>query len=225
MRFIMEPRIQWEDYRANYIDDDDDLLEDEIDDIGDAEPEDDESDEDTQIQKFMSGVGVPMGVFAMGRPIITPWGAFNEQNKFAPFNFYDLSVAHFGGFSTHTKPNFADIMDNVDGVAIWKAINPYCIVIGKGRLYEWADVKANVKRALIGEATQQADNTQKDLVQKIISENNQNNIVNYTAVVFPTGEKFQTTPLDTDYEDKLKQIESLKTKLALIIIENGVVKC
>ena len=220
----MEPRIQWEDYRANYIEDDD-LLEDDLDDIGDAESEDDEPDEDTQIQKFMSGVGVPMGVFAMGRPIITPWGAFNEQNKFAPFNFYELSIAHFAGFSTHSKSNFADIMDNIDGVAIWKAIDPYCIVIGKGRLYEWADVKANVRRALIGDPTQQVNTDQKDIVQKIISENNQNNIVNYTAVVFPTGEMFQTTPLDTDYEDKLKQIESLKTKLALIIIENGVVKC
>lgn len=225
--------IKWEDYRANYIDnttdydDDDDDNDEEFDEDDIEDSIDEENVSPKQMNKIMSMVAIPFGPnMANGKIINTPWGGFGEKNKLAPFNFYELRIAHFKGFSTLTIPNFIDIMDSVDGVAVWKSLDPYCIIVGKARIYTWEEVAANVKAALIGAGdTPKVDTIVSDLSKEVIAKNIENNITHYTAAIFPNGKVIQVTPTEDGYEDKLRQIEELKTKLSLIIIENGVVKC
>lgn len=231
--------IKWEDYRSNYIDNnsiDEDIDElDEDMDIDDDYEDDNDNSEAQNINKIMSMVAIPFGPnMHNGKMINTPWGGFGENNKLAPFNFYELKIAHFKGFSTLTIPDFTSIMDSVDGVAVWKSLDPYCIIVGKARIYTWEEVSANVKAALIGSSSGPPNPAVEKLnkltqfnkeIKEVIDNNRENNITQYTAAIFPNGKVIQVMPTEDGYEDKLKQIEELKSKLSLIIIENGVVKC
>lgn len=225
-----ERRIEWEDYKANYIDNNIPDPDDEFDDSK-FDDEDDEDDDDSPpqggIDKILGMVSFPFGgPIGGGQVINTPWGGFSNANKLAPHNFYDIKLGHFKGFSTFSNKNFTDIMDNIDGVAIWKALDPYCIAVGKARLYTWAEVTANIKNALLGnQKNDEPDDKILSIRDKIIAENSQNHIEYYVAAIFPNGEVIQITPDQDDYTDKLKQINELKNKLSLVIIENGVVKC
>lgn len=222
-----EKRIEWEDYRANYIDN---MVPDPDDEFDDAMDDDEDSDEMSAppgIDKIMGLVAFPFGGSMGGQLVSTPWGPFNNANKLAPHNFYDIKLGHFKGFSTFTNPNFANIMDSIEGVAVWKSLDPYCIAVGKARLYSWREVAENIKTALFGTNNQQNSPDDKILAirDKIIADNNQNHISNYVAAIFPNGEVIQITPDQDDYYDKLKQINDIKEKISLIVIENGVVKC
>lgn len=226
-----EKRIEWEDYKANYIDNnipdpDEDEDNDDYDDT-EFENDDDSNSPPHGIDKILGMVSFPFGGPIGGGQIVnTPWGGFSNANKLAPHNFYEIKLGHFKGFSTFTNKSFTDIMDNVDGVAIWKALDPYCIAVGKARLYSWAEVTTNIKNALLGnQKNDEPIDKISSIRDKVIAENNENHIQYYVAAIFPNGEVIQITPDQADYTDKLRQINELKNKLSLVIIENGVVKC
>lgn len=221
-------RIEWEDYKANYLDNT--IPDPDDDDYDDTEFENDEDDESSGPPQGIDKI-LGMAVFPFGGPIgggqvvNTPWGGFSNANKLAPHNFYEIKLGHFKGFSTFSNPNFAMLMDNIDGVAVWKAIDPYCIAVGKARLYSWAEVSENIKTALFGNPRAEIDEMISSIRDKVIAENKKNNIEHYVAAICENGEVIQITPDQDDYTDKLKQINDLKDKLSLVIIENGVVKC
>lgn len=205
-----EKRIVYEDFDENYVhtsEEEQDLLED--DDDGEGE-----------------GTGLPPGIIPInsemftGKIVNTPWGNFTKKNKFAPFNFYSLQIMYLQGMSTLTIPRFADLMDNIEGVALWRSLDPYTIIVGKAKLYEWPEVKENISAALLKSEvkTNDVDKT----VQKIISENTGKQ---YFAIVFPNG-KFIVTPADDPlYEKNIVDADNVKKTLrGVITIKNGEVQ-
>lgn len=114
-------------------------------------------------------------------------------------------------------------MDNVDGVAVWKPIDPYCVAIGKGRAYEWSEVINNVQQALLGKS--EKDEITDKLIQSVINDHKDQGIEKYTAIIFPDGKVFKAYPEEADYATKIAEMNDLSKKIKSVIIENGVVKC
>lgn len=219
-------KITWEDYRANYVDDDIDDVMHELDDDDDIVDDDDDDDisgpppNGMSLGKLMSAMGGPA---SFGRVVNTPWGQFSSNNKFAPFNFYELKIMHFNGFSTHTFPNFKATLDSIDGVAVWKDMDPYCVIIGKARTYSWQTVINNVTEAL---TKVPAPPTPEHIAEKIIATQQKEDVSVYVAVVFPDGRSSIVTPDDTEYMKKVQEINEMRGTINnLIIIENGVTTC
>lgn len=198
--------IRWVDFRANYVDPEDEE---------ELELDDDDFEDEPR--------AVPMEQFIeafQGGIVNTPWGPFGVKNKFAPFNFYDLAFAHFKGFTTFSIPDFVKIMDAVEGVAVWKQMDPYCVIVGKAKLYEWPEVKMAISKALLN------DNSVELLTQSIIQECSDKGLTEYVTAIFPNNQVITILPEDVDRDAKIAQIEQLKqTMKGLIVIENGVVVC
>jgi len=212
----IKKEIVWEDYNSNYVDN--------IDDSDDFDDDFDEDEEGAEPHP-MSGLISVMSGGNFGKMVNTPWGPFGVNNKFAPFNFYELKIAHFKGFNTRSLASFTDVMDNIDGVAVWKSLDPYCIIIGKAKRYEWAYVINAVNTALLGKQ-EVKNSTPTSLADEVIAENKKKNITEYTAVIFPNNNVVQITPNDEDYSEKLAQVYELEKSMAgLIIIENGQIIC
>lgn len=229
--------IFWEDYKTNYVDSQlitDDVMhshEFEDDDDGEFEDFDDENEAvgagpitPEELIRKMGITPIPIiGGMNIDRIVSTPWGNYSAENKFAPFNFYNLKLAHFKGFSTHSIPKFTEIMDSVDGVAVWKPIDPYCVAIGKGRAYEWSEVIINVQQALLGKS--EKEELIEKTIQDVIALHKDKGIEKYTAIIFPDGKVFKAYPEEDDYARRIAEMDDLSKKLKAVIIENGVVRC
>lgn len=227
MRFtLMNRSILWEDYKANYVDKDYEKSE-VNNEIEEDDFEDFDEDEMQEIDTIRMGkmiIGMPQTMFT-GELVSTPWGQFQIDNKFAPFNFYSLKIAHFRGFSSFTIPKFVDVMDGVEGVALWKALDPYCFIIGKARLYTWEEVAKNIDDKLLIQEEVEKSPTVNVAVEKFIQEVNEKNINNYVAIIFPNGKTAITLPTDPDYAEKIIEMADIQSKIKdSIVIENGVVK-
>lgn len=153
-----EYSLIWENYRSNYIkeepeeeDDDDDIFND-----GEGFEGDDEHDG----SKHPNGLNlydIPK-LFRVNQPIphYTPWGLFHSNNPLSPTNMYELWMVHFKGFSVFsfgksgTGSEFINLMNSIDGVAIWSQHDPYCIVIGPAKAYSIEEIRRNVEKALFG---------------------------------------------------------------------------
>jgi len=134
---VSEIIIGWENYKENYV-----KVTDDIDDMDDINEDEDE---------FIDTM--PFKVFNMNgmehlEAHYTPWGKFEAENPLSPINFYELSLAHFTGFTVKSFSDFNNIMVNVDGLALYKIVDPYCVVIAPAKSYEVTDVKINFERAI-----------------------------------------------------------------------------
>lgn len=210
---MSDRQIQWEDFTANYIDNDP-----EIDDL-DEHLLSEESDDDTPYSDGPEVRGPVMFPFnpeiITGKIVHTPWGNWSKANPFAPFNFYELKVMHLYGFNTFTQTNFAEIMDNTLGVAVWRSIDPYCVVVGKARLYEWKEVRANIEKNLLA-TTISDDNT---LTSQVI---NKFKDQAYIAVIFPNGSVTAVLKSDEKFTNFASEVEKIRGTIpGLVIIEDG----
>jgi hypothetical protein len=184
--------ISWEDFDANYIPPEKEGPQLEI-----AAFE--ESDLNDQLD----------GLF--GNVISTPWGPFRRDDRFAPFNFYEnMKLAHFKGFSTFSfrDPDFVDLMNNTEGVSIFKCQDPYCVIFGKGKLYSWKEVKSNIETNIKGQLVTKVEPTesQQDLMVKELLGNQKSAAEGYVALVLENGKFFEAHPDQEDYQKVYDEI-------------------
>ncbi len=223
-----DSKIFWEDFSENY---EKSIPEFQPSDIDDDEDEDfDES----EAQGGMTAVFSNLPGFMGGgkQTVSTPWGQFLSEDKFSPTEFYNLKVLHFYKFSVYTIPDFINIMDGIDGVAIWKCQDPYCIILGKGKIYEWKEVVANVEIALLGKQqikTQPEINQLIDVAQDIIKLQAEVGVTNYISVIFPNGKCVNRNynPEDKEeYDRYLSEARDLINTLpGIIVIQDGEILC
>ena len=223
-------KIVWEDFLTNYAPNKstfDDREEDteplDIDDDGDFPDDEDDSPANGMAGMPFTILGFP----GMGGDsgIQTPWGVFRKENKLAPFNFYELKIAHLRGFSSNSYPKFGEIINEVEGVAVWKLLDPYCIIVGKARLYDWPEIVAGFNSKFIGTVSgSPAAKDKKELAQEmILSYAADLNDENYIGVRFPSGKiTIYKSSNETHYEEKVQEILKLRNTIEdIIIVHNG----
>lgn len=234
---IEQVKIVWEDFNSNY------LPPDKIE--AEKDPFEDEQNSALFDQlNMLNGMG--------GNVAKTPWGSFGKDDKMAPHNFYELKLIHFYGFSSEIfsykdskgapKNKLSTVLGNATGVAVWKFLDPYCFVIGKAKLYTWAEVTksvdASIKGALIDlnqaesiekivdeliEEGVSEENLIKAMANTIISEFKKNNVdEGSVAIIFPNGKYDFAILTDPDYSERVKRIEELVgTVEGALVIRNG----
>lgn len=217
-------KFVWEDYLENYIKIDNNQKEkNEFSDIF-------EDEEDSISPKMLTLYP------SLGEIVKTPWGPAQINDKFAYHNFYELKFVHFKGFSSDTFVKtkksessvgpFGRILDSVDGVAMWKYIDPYCFLIGKARLYNWDEVVKNFDNK-VRQELESLDGPKESLSTPIV----QNNLINdnttkkgYVAVKFKNGKVFETWEGQPFYDVDKKEILSMKNTIGdaeIIVGENN----
>lgn len=182
----MTKKIVWEDYNANFVDDDDDSnINDDLytDTDGDDFNEDDEGIDSSIINSKGAGFFTfTQTLNDLGVDVVqTPFGPYNKSNRWAPFNFYEMKLIHLYGFSANTDPEFGLKLDSIDGIAAWRCIDPYCFIIAKAKLYKWPEVQLNLE---IKFGLKSSDNEKIRQSVLEIKEKGQNNI----AIIYPNGE-------------------------------------
>lgn len=208
--------IVWEHFKSNYINQKDDEEEDDFEDeeVG-------EFDEESE-----GGLGNLLRVSRMLQPItmdahFTPWGAFHPSNPMSPVNMYDLYFAHFHGFTTFTVKNFKDLMNRIEGVAIWAQHDPYTVIIGPAKTYSASEVKSNVESVLMGALgvpMKKANNKELEEM-KAQSADMFKNGMNNLYLLFPNG---SIDILENPSQADIKEAVELKTKIKdLILYMNG----
>jgi hypothetical protein len=143
----------------------------------------------------------------------TPWGAFNADNPLSPANMYDLQMAHFRGFTVHTIPNFIQLMDSVEGVAVWTQHDPYCIAVGPAKTYTSEEVKINVEKAIY--AALGVPDFSPQPIQQMQSIELMNEGVHNIIVQFPNG---NTTVYREPSEEQTMDLLKLKTQVDNVVI-------
>ena len=209
----MNKKIVWQDYNANFVDNDDEELE--LENLDEDDSDFDDVDENEDGSNYTTGIaGNGIGFFnftkafsGVGPNVVQgPFGAFDKNNKWAPFNFYELKLIHLYGFSSNSDPSFGIKLDSVDGVAAWRSIDPYCFIIAKARLYEWSEVKLNIE-IMFGIRTEESEK----IKQSILEINNKG--PGYIGVIYPNGEYTLTSytedEIDRIFNDCKSSIESL----------------
>lgn len=222
-------KIVWEDFLTNYapnktaFDDGEDPA-----DSLDIDDDDFHEDEEEGPPNGMAGMPFTiLGFPGMGGDsgIQTPWGVFRKENKLAPFNFYELKIAHLRGFSSNSYSRFNEIINEIDGVAVWKLLDPYCIIVGKARLYEWPEIVSGFNSKFIGANNSvPAAKDKKELAQEmILSYATDLNDENYIGIRFPSGKiTFYKSSNEPHYEEKVQEILKLRNTIEdVIIVHNG----
>lgn len=202
--------IRWEDFDANYIPPEKEGVQIEA-----------VSFEEDELSDQLSGI--------FGNVISTPWGPFRRDDRFAPFNFYEnMKLAHFKGFSVFSfrDPNFIKLMDETDGVAVFKCKDPYCVIFGKGKLYNWAEVKANIEakiREHLLTKVEPPESKQDQTIKELLT-NQKSATEGYVALVLENGKFFEAHPDQEDYQKVYDEIiEMTKLTDGLKLIRGG--KC
>ncbi len=224
-------KIVWEDFLTNYaptkasFDDGEDPA-----DALDIDDNDEFNDDDEDGPSTGGMSGMPftiLGFPGMGGEagIQTPWGVFRKENKLAPFNFYELKIAHLRGFSSNSYSRFGEILNEIEGVAVWKLLDPYCIIVGKARLYEWPEIVCGFNSKFIGNTSSlPAAKDKKELAQEMILAYTADiNDENYIGVRFPSGKiTFYKSSTEPQFEEKVEEILKLRNTIEdIIIIHNG----
>lgn len=228
-----DSKIMWEDFSENYGENSD-RYNDIEDDFRDDDDEDDDEMGDPDQNRGITAVFSNLPGF-MGGPrqvISTPWGQFSGEDKFAPTEFYKLKVLHFYKFNVNTLPNFMEIMDSIDGVAIWKCQDPYCVIIGKAKAYEWDEVVYNVEMAILGKKQvnkSAEENPHLKIAEDAIKLKEELGIPKYIVAVFPNGkcvDKDLSSETPEEYTRICKEVLDLADKLpGIIIVQDGEILC
>lgn len=204
----------WEDFESNYI--------------PPEKPKEDQSfDFDDEMDNSILGqLTSQLGsAYIMGDPIKTPWGFFSRHDKLAPFNFYNIKMIYLKNFSVnhYDKKTFYDIMDDIDGLAVWKIIDPHCLVVGICKVYDVKDVRLNIEKALLADNTKAEPKAEPkaelkdnvELVEDVINKlkNSENyKLDGYIAIIFPNGKFYETSSSDKNYDEIKKEILDLYNK-------------
>lgn len=219
-------RVAWEDYNANFVDEEDYESEDA------HSYEDTNQDVDIDEAVDIAGNSSVGGIFKFSQflsndlddlddVIDSPFGQYRKSNKWAPFNFYELKLIHLYGFSSTKDKTLGIKLDNTDGVSAWRCIDPYCFIIAKAKLYEWKEVMANVEEA-IGVRSPLVT-LHKELIQKIISSE-----LKGMVLIYPNGEMITSSPKDVPndaYSVLYAQYEQIALSLkGCVLLENGEIK-
>lgn len=215
--------IAFEHYKTNYMEIDKERpLYEGDDDIGD---DDDEEENDFSPIDMM-----PAGILRFGqeKPIhYTPWGKFDTDNPLSPVHLYDLRAVHFKGFTTKSIPNFSSLMNTIEGVSIWAQIDPYFIVIAPAKLYDFADVRANIEEAIYtalnievtADTSFDLDHYIMEVAEKsstMFSEGTDN-----FALIFPDKD-FSVEYIENPTQENIVEICSLFNQIKnLIVFKNG----
>jgi hypothetical protein len=199
--------IYWEDYALNY----NVPLSSE-----DAEEERDEFSEKSQNDDFGEGLqSVASDMFDSKNYVYSPWGAISKNDPFSPIKFYpDMKMMHTKYFSLHMYKGdltFSETLDNVDGVAAWKTIDPYCFIVAKAKTYTWTEVVSNINNAF-GIKQQKVSvkkNNNDEIIERLSAGENYLN----TTYVIHEGVVSSSAVGDSDYEEFMQW--------ALTLAENG----
>ena len=206
--------IIWEHFKSNYInqaianDDDDDFDEDEEDaDIG--EDQEDGFGNLIKVSRMLQG--------PILEPHYTPWGAFHPNNPMSPVNMYDLYFAHFHGFTTFTIKNFKDLMNSIEGVAIWAQHDPYTIIFGPAKTYSATEVKINIEGVLMAAMGIPPKKSTSSELEDIKEQSNnmfQNGVSNI-FIRFPNG---HIDVIENPSQIFINEAMDLKTKIKDVVI-------
>lgn len=216
MRFILSNNnvyIIWEHFKSNYINQNNDEEEDEF---------DDEEDLDEMGNDQEDGFGNLIKMSRMLRsPQIdahfTPWGAFHPNNPMSPVNMYDLYFAHFHGFTTFSIPNFKDIMNSIEGVAIWAQHDPYTIIFGPAKTYSATEVKMNIDAVLmsaLGIPPKKSENSELEMMKNQSQQLFKEGVINI-FIRFPNG---TIDILKNPSQSEIKEAIDLKTKIKDVVL-------
>lgn len=213
---MQNKKIIWEHFETNYLKKNTDFDEDDDDDFEDF----DESEDHEMAggpNNFMRAFRLPG---FMPEVHHTPWGVFHANNPLSPVNMYDISMAHFKGFNVHTIPNFIQLMDSVDGVAVWAQHDPYCIAVGPGKLYSTMEVKLNVEKAIYDAlGVTNYNNHDKTLEYTIASTELLKNGTHNVFIRFPNGtSKVYENPSNEELSELLKLKKQIN---GVIIVHDG----
>lgn len=218
---MSERIIVWEDYASNYTV------------YLSNEDLDEQSDEEIGDQDFdTDGIGSPLRkmqsktpqVFDVKNYVYSPWGAISRNDPFVPINFYpDMKVMHTKHFGAHTIEDFYDILDNIDGIAAWKALDPYCFIVAKAKIYEWREVMSSVNAAF--GIKQSATKSVDDIINNLKS----NPLYQYsTYVIDPSGIVSHCLNTDENYKEFVSFATTLVEDGAspgTVVIHEGKILC
>lgn len=135
-------KIAWEKFTPIY----------EVKNIGKEYPEDDIDDEesptfqdhDDDEEALMSLVNLDELVFK--RKIRTPFGYYESDDDFSPYNMFDCWIGH-SNFRI-TKKDFNILDKKIDGIGCLKVISPYRFFIGIERMFNFPCVRIQIQQEL-----------------------------------------------------------------------------
>lgn len=130
--------------------------------------EEEEDEEETDDEKNMSLMNLfNIEDLLVGRKIRTPFGEYEIDDDFSPYNMFDCWIGH-----TNFKISKEDlhILDNkIDGIGCLKVISPYRFFIGIEKMFTFPAVRIQIQKDLCHNL---------DISDDLQNESNADNIIN-----------------------------------------------
>lgn len=109
------------------------------------EEEEDEDESDNEKHGNLMSL-INMEDFIFGRKIRTPFGEYEIDDDFSPYNMFDCWIGHTNFKISKEDLNILD--NNIDGIGCLKVISPYRFFIGIEKMFTFPAIRIQIQKDL-----------------------------------------------------------------------------
>lgn len=209
-------KIAWEKFTPSYESKKFDVHE-----IDEEEDREEDLEEDSEEMPEMLGF-VNLDQIMSRRKIKTPFGYYEIDDDFSPYNMFDCWVGHTN-FKI-TKKDFNILNKEIDGIGCLKVLSPYRFFIGIEKMFSFPAVRIQIQKDLCNnlemqDEIEQINNNVDHTINMVISKINDalfsiRDSEKWAVYISREGEvktiKNSEFDSDLEYQNKLKSLKSLK---------------
>lgn len=163
-----------------------------------------------------------MEAFLMSRKIKTPFGYYEIDDPFSPYNMFECWIGHTN--FRLTSEDFSILDNKINGIGCLKVLSPYRFFIGIEKMFTFPAVRIQIQKDLCGNLNFENDildlnNTVDDQISLAISKINDalfniKDSEKWALYISQDGniQTIKNSDFDSEFEyhDKLKMLKSMK---------------